>query len=271
MNSRSHQLPIGLFDSGIGGLTVMKQVMNSLPQEHLTYFGDTARVPYGGRSPETIVRYTIESTIFLMEQQIKTLIIACNTASAYALDKLRQVFNIPIIGVIEPGAIKAVQTTRQGRIAVLGTRATILSGAYQQEILKRLPEAYILPIACPLFVPLVEEVFVSHPATQLIVREYLKPLKQEKIDTLLLGCTHYPLLREAIQREVGDEIAIVDSASTCVETVRHYLETAQIANVTGASPNYKYFVSDDPHKFKMLGQNFLGAPLDHVEAVSLFR
>lgn len=266
----SQHLPVGLFDSGIGGLTVMNQVMRTLPHEHLTYFGDTARVPYGGRSRETIMRYTIESTIFLMEKQIKTLVIACNTVSAYALDKLRQIFNIPIIGVIEPGAAKAVQTSRNGRIAVLGTKATINSGAYQKEIHKRKPGAHILPIACPLFVPLVEEIFITHPATRLIVKEYLKPLKQEKIDTLLLGCTHYPLLREAIQDEVGEDVAIVDSASTCAETVAAALQSLGIANSEENRPHYKFYVSDDPKKFQELGKSFLGVPLDNVEAVSLY-
>jgi glutamate racemase len=260
---------IGLFDSGVGGLTVLNQVIRTLPHEPLIYFGDTARVPYGGKSREIIVRYTLESAIFLMEQQIKMLIIACNTASAYALDKLQQIFNIPIIGVIEPGAKKAVQTSRQGRIAVLGTRATISSGAYQQAILRQMPDAQIFPIACPLFVPLVEEIFISHPAARLIVREYLAPLKKEKIDTLLLGCTHYPLLRPLIQEEIGEEITIVDSASTCAETVASVLQTQQLAGAPLSPPPYKYFVSDDPAKFKKLGQTLLDIPLDHVEAISL--
>ncbi len=265
MNKRS----IGLFDSGIGGLTVMSQLIRALPHENLTYFGDTARVPYGGKSPDTIMRYAIESAIFLMQQEIKMLIIPCNTVSAYALDKLRQIFNIPVIGVIEPGAAKAVQTTRHGRIGVLGTKATILSGAYQREIQARLPGAHVLSIACPLFVPLVEEVFISHPATKLIVKEYLLPLKQEKIDTLLLGCTHYPLLREAIQEEMGPEVTIVDSASTCAETVAAALIADGLGNRAKTSPTYKFYVSDDPSKFKTLGETFLGAPISHVEAVTL--
>jgi glutamate racemase len=260
---------IGLFDSGIGGLTVMHQVIRSLPHENLIYFGDTARVPYGGKSRETILRYAIESSIFLMQQQIKMLIIPCNTVSAYALDSLRQIFNIPVIGVIEPGAEKAVKTTREGRIAVLGTKATIQSGAYQKEIEKRMPGAYVLPIACPLFVPLVEEIFLSHPATKLIIKEYLQPLKKEKIDTLLLGCTHYPLLREAIQEEVGPDVTLVDSASTCAETVAAALQESRMANPGRGKPAYKFYVSDDPKKFKALGETFLGTPIDHVEAISL--
>lgn len=247
----------------------MREVIQALPNENLIYFGDTARVPYGGKSAETITRYTIESAIFLLEKQVKLLVIACNTASAHAIDKLRRIFNIPIIGVIEPGASKAVQTTRNGRIAVLGTKATINSGAYQKQIHSLLPSAHILPIACPLFVPLVEEIFVFHPAAQMIVREYLQPIQKEKIDTLLLGCTHYPLLHSLIQEEVGPDVAIVDSASTCAKTIEEALHTYQLANQSSSKPSYQYYVSDDPLKFKTLGQSFLKAPLEHVEVASL--
>lgn len=259
---------IGLFDSGIGGLTVMSQLIRTLPHESLTYFGDTARVPYGGKSRETILRYAIESAIFLLQQQIKMLIIPCNTVSAYALEPLRQIFNIPVIGVIDPGAEKAVATTRQGRIAVLGTKATILSGIYQKKIQEKLPDAHVISIACPLFVPLVEEIFISHPATKLVVKEYLAPLKKEKIDTLLLGCTHYPLLWEAIQEEMGPEVTLVDSATTCAETVAAALQATGLAK-EGGEAQYHFYVSDDPQKFKKLGETFLGAPIPHVEAISL--
>lgn len=262
---------IGMFDSGLGGLTVMQQILHALPQEKIIYFGDTARVPYGGKSGETIIRYSIENTIFLMEQNIKMLVIPCNTATAYALEKLRQVFNIPVIGVIEPGAEKAVQVTRNGRIAVLGTKATISSGIYEKEIHKRLPRAYVESIACPLFVPLVEEMYVSHPAAKLIVKEYLAPLRNKDVDTILLGCTHYPLLRQLIEEELGEQVTIVDSAVTCAETVSAYLGTHQMqAQRSETQPQHQYFVSDDPEKFRSLGSAFLGMPLHNVKAASLF-
>lgn len=262
---------IGMFDSGLGGLTVMQQILRVLPQEKIIYFGDTARVPYGGKSGETIVRYSIENTIFLMEQNIKMLVIPCNTATAYALEKLRQVFNIPVIGVIEPGAQKASQVTRNGRIAVLGTKATISSGIYKTEIQKLLPTAHVESVACPLFVPLVEEMFVSHPAAKLIVREYLAPLRNKDIDTILLGCTHYPLLRELIAEEFGDQVNIVDSAVTCAEKVSEFLCAHEMqAQPSETLPQHQYFVSDDPEKFRTLGREFLGMPLENVKAASLF-
>lgn len=259
---------IGVFDTGVGGLTVMQQLLKELPQEQFIYFGDTARVPYGGKSPETIIRYSIENTIFLMQQSIKMLVIACNTVSAHALNKLQQIFNIPVVDVIEPGAHKAVKVTRNGRIAVLGTRATILSGAYQRAILEKNNRAEIIPIACPLFVPLVEECFLSHQATRMIIKEYLAPLKQANVDTLLLGCTHYPLLRDLIAEEIGPGVTIVDSAHTCSERVAEQLKKHQIINQSRSSLGHKYFVSDDPEKFKSLGKHFLGIAIDHVELVN---
>lgn len=268
-HSTNAHLPIGMFDSGVGGLTVMRQIQQLLPFESITYFGDTARLPYGDKSPEAIVRYSIENAQFLMDQQIKILVVACNTATAYALLALQELCPIPVIGVIAPGAEKAVAVTHNGHIAVLGTKATIRSGVYQKEILKRDPQAVVTSIACPLFVPLAEERFFTHDATRLIIREYLKPLRQQQIDTLLLGCTHYPLLHELIAQEVGPQVKIVDSAATCAETVHSCLHTLGLQNpVTGAAapPTYKFFVSDDPSKFQALGQDFLGMPMESVES-----
>lgn len=258
---------IGLFDSGVGGLTVMQQLMHVLPHERLIYFGDTARVPYGNKSSETIVRYSIENTICLLDKNIKLLVVACNTASAHALSKLRQLFNIPIVGVIEPGAEKAVAVSRNQRIAVLGTKGTIQSGAYQEAILKRAPGAIIFPIACPLFVPLVEEQWLHHPASSLIVQEYLHPLRHQQIDTLLMGCTHYPLLKTLIQQEIGDSVTLVDSASTCAEQVIELLrQSCSLATSFQGKPHY--YTSDDPDKFRMLGERLFGHTLDEVELLS---
>lgn len=249
---------IGIFDSGLGGLTVMRAIREACPSENLIYFGDTARVPYGGKSPETIIRYSLESAIFLMEQDIKMLVIACNTASSYAVDKLKGVFNIPIIDVIEPGAERATSVTKNGHIGVLGTKATIQSGAYQKAIHKRLPDAQVYSYACPLFVPLTEERFLNHPATELIVKEYLEPLKKAQIDTLLLGCTHYPVLKPLIQKELPG-VQIVDSASTCAERVK------KLTTPSDQKGSLQFFVSDDPAKFQSIGPSFFGETIPNVE------
>lgn len=259
--------PIGMFDSGLGGLTVMQQLVRKLPHEHVVYFGDTARLPYGAKSPETIVRYSIENTVFLLQKNIKVLVVACNTASAHALDKLQQIFSIPVTGVIEPGADSAVKTTVNGRIGVLGTKGTIGSQCYEKAILKKAPKAQVFSMPCPLFVPLVEEDCVDHPATRLIVEEYLKPLKEQKIDTLLLGCTHYPLLKELIQKELGDKVSIVDSAVSCAENVSELLLSHGMKKSQETLPQYRYFVSDDPKKFQMLGSLFLGQSIHDVESI----
>lgn len=255
---------IGLFDSGVGGLTVMSQVMQLLPKEKLIYFGDIARIPYGNKSKETIIRYSIENTVTLLDQEIKLLIVACNTATALALDKLKDLFKLPIIGVIEPGAKKAVEVSHNHRIAVLGTQATIQSGAYQEAIKKMVPHSEVFPIACPLFVHLVEEQWLDHPATRLIVKEYLHPLKGKGIDTILLGCTHYPFLSKLIQEEMGNNIAIVDSASTCAEQVAAILQEKSLLS-TALQGEHRYYSSDDPEKFRALGEKLFRFPISNVE------
>lgn len=261
-----HTSQIGVFDSGVGGLTVMQQLMKTLPNESIIYFGDTARVPYGGKSRDTVIRYCIENTIFLMEQNIKLLVIACNTADALAISKLRQIFNIPIVGVIEPGAERAAQTTISKRLAVLGTKGTIRSGAYQEEILRLLPEAHVIAQACPLFVPLVEEHYLHHGATKLIIKEYLTPLKHHQIDTILLGCTHYPILKHLIQEEMGPTIKLVDSASSCAEKVAAMLKQYHLES-TQSEATYKYHVTDDAQKFSEIAHTVFGQPITHVEHV----
>lgn len=258
---------IGLFDSGVGGLTVLRQLIQRLPNEHFIYLGDTARVPYGNRSPETIVRYSIEGAKWLLKKNIKLLVIACNTISALALPALRQLFDIPIIGVIEAGAEKAVAVTQSQRIALLATRATIGSGTYQTAIHRLAPWATISPIACPLFVPLVEEQWLDHPATRLVIKEYLRPLRARQVDTVLLGCTHYPLLQQLIQEEVGNA-TLVDSASTCADHVQELLQSHQLAALNGTGKRH-YYVTDDPEKFCQLGEYFLGHPLDFIERITL--
>jgi len=255
---------IGIFDSGVGGLTVMKQIVSLLPNEDIVYFGDTARLPYGEKSPETIVRYMIENSTFLLKHKIKVLVIACNTASAHALHELKNRLQIPVIEVIRPGAEKAVLVTKNKRIAVLGTRGTIKSGAYQKEIERQMPGSFVLSIPCPLLVPLVEENFIDHPVTRMIIKEYLKPIKDQFIDTVLLGCTHYPLLKEVMQDELGSEITIVDSASICAENLQSILCENKLLSSNHKSV-HRYFVSDDPMKFSSLGGAFFGRPIENVK------
>lgn len=256
---------IGMFDSGLGGLTVLQQLICKLPHEHVVYFGDTARLPYGDKSPETIIRYSIENANFLLGKNIKMLIVACSTATAHALERLQQTFSLPIVGAIDPGAQLAIETSKNGRIAVLGTKGTINSQSYQKAILNRNPHAYVLPIACPLFVPLVEENFANHPAARLIVQEYLRPLKTQQIDTLILGCTHYPLLKELISQEVGAHVTIIDSAAACAAQVASMLHATDLKSPFANDKPHHYFVSDDPHKFQILGKSFLGVSIDRVE------
>jgi glutamate racemase len=254
-----------MFDSGIGGLTVMKQIIHRLPHEHILYFGDTARLPYGNKSSETIIKYSIENSTLLINEEIKLLVVACNTATAHALERLQQTFDIPIVGVIEPGAQRATEVTHNKRIGVLATKSTIHSRRYELAIKERIADAHVVSIACPLFVHLVEEQLISHKATELIVRDYLDPLLKEDIDTLLLGCTHYPLLTSIIQDVVGEEVQIVDSATTCAEEVAYLLNANGLEKKISEKVSHRFMVSDDPERFKQLGQYFFGSPLHNVE------
>lgn len=256
--------PLGLFDSGLGGLTVLQEIARTLPHEQLIYFGDTARVPYGNKSRQTIIRYSIENTIHLLNHDIKLLVVACNTASAFAIDDLKKLFRIPIVGVIEAGARKACTATVNKNIAILGTKGTIESGAYQKALHHLLPDANLFPIACPLFAPLVEEMWLTHPATKLIVEDYLLPLKGKNIDTLVLGCTHYPLLIPIIQECVGAHVTLVDSATACAEQVKDLLNNNNLLSTNAINPN-RYFTSDDPDKFRTQASKLFGINIETVE------
>jgi glutamate racemase len=241
-----NRLPIGVFDSGLGGLTVVRALRKHLPDESILYFGDTARVPYGPKSTETIRRFTREITRFLNLQGVKMVIVACNTCSATALDCVGMDFDGPVLGVIEPGVQAALTATRNHRIGVVGTKATINSGAYEQALLAQYPQMRVFSTTCPLFVPLAEELMGNHPATRLIAEEYLKPLMDQQIDTLILGCTHYPLLRETICQVVGPEITVVDSADCTAMAAARMLADYQLSTSPGGSTASRYFVSDDP-------------------------
>ena len=261
--------PIGVFDSGIGGLTVAHEIIRQLPNESIIYFGDTARVPYGPKSPDTVRRYSREIATFLRDEGVKALVIACNTATAHALSSLRESFDMPVIGVIEPGARAAVAATRRGHIGVIGTSGTIKSGAYERAIKKLDPDLRVTARACPLFAPLVEEGWTDHEATRLIAREYLEPLLEEHVDTVVLGCTHYPLLKTLLADELGSRVCLIDSAAeTAAETART-LAAAEVAAGGAEDPVYRFIASDDPLQFLQLGQRFLGGTIEGVEIRTL--
>jgi len=251
------QKAIGIFDSGVGGLTVLKELMAVLPQENTIYLGDTARVPYGIRSPETVTRYSFENTQFLLSQEIKMLVVACNTASAISLDAVKREFPLPVLGVLEPGARAAVAATRTGKIGVIGTEATIGSGAYEKAVRSISPGIEVFSQACPLFVSLVEEGWTDNDVAELVARRYLETLRDRGIDTLVLGCTHYPLLKKVIARVVGGGITLIDSAT---ETAREVAEV--LAKLNWIRPDRgevvrRYFVTDSPSRFERVGKLFL--------------
>jgi glutamate racemase len=260
---------IGIFDSGVGGLTVLKEVVKALPQEDTIYLGDTARVPYGTKSPETVTRYALQVTSFLVRRDIKLLVVACNTASAVSLEALNGRFSIPIIGVIEPGARRAVSVTRTGKVGVIGTTATIQSSAYAKAIKRMNREIEVVTRACPMFVPLAEEGWVDNEVARLTARIYLQGLKEEGVDTLVLGCTHYPLLKGIIAETMGDEVQLVDSAEETARTVAETLNDRGLLRPSSEKGNHHYFVTDVPAGFIRVGNRFLGGRLGDVYQVNL--
>lgn len=259
---------IGIFDSGFGGLTVMKAIRALLPHENIIYFGDTARLPYGTKSRETILRYSMENASFLIQQGIKVLVVACHTACSFALEELEQKFDIPIIGVTTPMIEQVGGLSTRGKIAILGTRGTIASGSYQNAIQKLLPAAEISPIACQLLVHLVEEGYIDHPITSMAIFEYLHSLKNKDIDTIILGCTHFPLLLKQIQQIVGPHIQVVDPAHYCAASLKKLLQERQLINLDLSTPDTQFFVSDDPEKFRLLGKTFLEHTLPTVSLIN---
>ena len=261
--------PIGVFDSGIGGLTVVSELMRQLPHESIIYFGDTARVPYGPKSPDTVRRYSHEITTFLRAEGVKAVVVACNTATAHALPMLRDELPMPVIGVVDPGARAAVEASRGGAVGVIGTKGTIASGAYERAIRGIAPDMNITARACPLFVPLVEEGWTDAEATGIIAREYLAPFSVAHVDTLVLGCTHYPLLKPLIARILGDDVRLIDSArETAAETGR-VLDAHRLRANGAAIPRHRFIASDAPQQFLELGQRFLGTAIDRVETLTL--
>jgi glutamate racemase len=264
------ELPIGIFDSGLGGLTVVRQIRRVLPQEDLIYLGDTARVPYGTKSPATVVRFATEDTQFLVEQGVKAVVVACNTASAWALSTLERRFDLPIFGVIFPGVRAALASTRNRRIGVIATPATIRSQAYTRGLLARDDCLELIVRDCPLLVPLVEEGWTTGAVTTAVLREYLAPMLAREIDTLVLGCTHYPLLKDAIREVTGGRVTLVDSAESCAEYVAAGLRQLGWLSVRRQRPGrIQPFVTDDANWFEQQAVKFLGERPDAAGLVTL--
>ncbi|MCW5827956.1 MAG: glutamate racemase [Deltaproteobacteria bacterium] len=259
--------PIGIFDSGVGGLTVLKALRTRLPSESFVYLGDTARVPYGTKSPATVIRYSRELAGLLRDRKIKALVVACNTASATAMEALRHDFSLPMTGVIEPGAAAAVESTRSRSVLVLATQATVQSGAYRNAIAARDPAIRIWERACPLFVPLAEEGWTDEVVTQLVAERYIGDLRRDPIDTVVLGCTHYPILRGMIERAVRPGTAIVDSAETTSRAVEKLLRLNALDAPPGSLSACRFLVTDSPERFRSVGERFLGTPLAEVEEI----
>ncbi|HVO91752.1 MAG TPA: glutamate racemase [Terriglobales bacterium] len=252
---------IGVFDSGIGGLTVLHEIMEALPCENTLYLGDTARAPYGTKSVETVLRYSFENCEFLIQKDVKLVVVACNTSTAVALSQLAQQLPVPVIGVIEPGVRAAVKITKNKRVGVIGTEATIQSGAYTRALKVVDPEIEVYSRACPLFVPLVEEGWTDNDVVEMTVKAYLGSLKQSGIDTLILGCTHYPLLKKAIRKYLGSGVRLVDSAEETAREVEARLKKASIARKTGRG-THGFFVTDAPDRFVKVGRRFLGEKVE---------
>lgn len=269
MMNPNKQSPIGVFDSGVGGLTNVRALMERLPMENIVYFGDTARVPYGTKSRPTIETFSQQIVDFLLEHEVKALVIACNTIAAVAGAKIRQkAGNMPVLDVISAGAEAALATTRNNKIGIIATNTTVNSNAYARAIHAQNPDTLVRTQAAPLLVPLVEEGWLDHEVTRLTVREYLKPLLVDGIDTLVLGCTHFPLLKPLISQEAPN-IMLVDSAITTAEATAKALAQAGLLNTENHAPDYRFYVSDIPLRFRTIGERFLGRSMDQIEMITL--
>ena len=257
--------PIGVFDSGLGGLTVVKELIRLLPREHIVYYGDTARVPYGTKSREAIIRFSHENMRVLLKRNVKMVVVACNTSSSYALGILRKHFHLPIVGVIDPGARKAAEVTRNKKIGVIATPATVNSRSYARAIARRDRAIKISSQACPLFVPLVEEGWLRKPVTTAVAREYLGPLRRSGIDTLVLGCTHYPLLKSVLKDVMGAKVALVDSAHEVAAEVKRVLHERRLLRTSGGRARRAFLISDRPQQFEKTAREFLGYSIRAVK------
>ncbi|RPI37137.1 MAG: glutamate racemase [Nitrospiraceae bacterium] len=267
MNKESK--PIGIFDSGIGGLTVLKEIYKQLPQEGTVYLGDTARVPYGIRSPETVTRYSFENTRFLFSKEVKMIVVACNTASSVSLAAIRSSVSVPVVGVIEPGAKAAVAATNNKKIGIIGTEATIRSNSYAKAIKDIDNSIDVFGVACPLFVPLVEEGWTDGKIAEMTAEKYLQEIKHHDIDTLVLGCTHYPLLKGILSHVMGGNVNLIDSAIETAREIKTVLQNLSLLNPSGESIVREFYVTDSPEKFKTFGERFLGETIDYIKKIKL--
>lgn len=258
---------IAIFDSGFGGLTVMRAIMELMPEENLIYLGDTARIPYGNKSKETIIRYSIENSSFLLQQNIKMLVVACHTCSSQALDILENALPIPVIGITKAAADEIAGLKEKSHVAILGTQGTISSEFYQEQIQERFENMKFDATACPLFVPLVEEGLIHHPATWLLAKEYLSKYEDKDIDAVLLACTHYPLLKEVLQMLFKETVQFIDPAFACAKKVQEFLKQTN-QEAVNSSPSYRFLVSDSPEKFRTFGPMFLKRPIPDVELIA---
>jgi glutamate racemase len=270
MKTPISEQPIGAFDSGVGGLTVVQAMRELLPGEDILYLGDTARVPYGNKSPDTIIRYSREIMAYLRSKGVKAVVVACNTASAHALTILQKEANVPVIGVIAPGVEAALAATRNGRVGVIGTHGTIQSDAYQSLLRRSRPDVVITAVAAPLLVSLVEEDWLSHPATQLILEEYFAPMKAARVDTVVLACTHYPLLKPLAQRVLGPGVVLVDSAQNAAAALARKLREEGLAcSVRPETGLTTIYSTDVPAQFARLAERFLGEKIPAIQQVSV--
>ena len=264
--------PIGVFDSGVGGLTVAREIMRQIPNERIVYFGDTARVPYGSKSKDNIIKFSRQIIRFLQTENVKAIVIACNTASALALDEMQQEFDLPILGVVKPGAKVAVETTVNKRIGLIGTEANIRSGVYTRYIKSLDDEAKVFEKACPLFVPLVEEGWLHDDITLQVASRYLEELKEKDIDTLIVGCTHYPLIRSTIRKVMGDKVNLVNPAYETAIELKNLLERDNLANkcdVDSPSSMYRFYVSDAEEKFKLFANSILPFDITMTKQINI--
>ncbi len=266
------EAPIGVFDSGVGGLTVAREIMRQIPNERIVYFGDTARVPYGSKSRETIIKYSRQIIRFLLTENVKAIVIACNTASAFAIDVMQNEFDLPIVGVVKPGARVAAETTKNGKVGLIGTEGTIRSGVYAAFIKSFRPDVEVIGKPCPLFVPLVEEGMLHDTITDQVAERYLGTLKERKIDTLIMGCTHYPLLRSTIGRIIGEQVRLVNPAYETAQELKRVLDREHIANVQevdSPSSMYRFYVSDAADKFKAFANSILPFDIAMTQQISI--
>lgn len=259
---------IGVFDSGVGGLTVARELIQQLPNEDIVYFGDTARVPYGIKSKETVIKFSIENILFLLKHEVKLICVACNTVSSFALPVIKHHFRVPIVGVISPGVREAVYATQNKRVGVIGTRGTVKSRSYEIEIKQLDPSVKVTAVACPLFVPFAEEGFLEGDVVLEVARNYLKPLKSAGVDTVILGCTHYPLLKPVIKKAMGNNVCLIDSAKQVAMEVKKILAAESALNHSGKG-KHKFFVSDNPEWFSGLAERFLGEKIKNASKVSI--